>query len=265
MQERTGPTTFADVNLVLEHFRVRIERLLDNHVLGMYVVGSLALGDFDPVTSDIDVIIVTDTDLENRLVDGLQALHHQFAESFSPWATKIEAVYVPQAALRTHTPTARTYPQLEKGTPLGHMVLEPGWVFQCWTLRERGIVVVGPHPCELVAPIEPQDMAAAVVAITGEWLTLAHHDPTWLVWMQDDHAFVIQTLCRLLYSLTTGEVASKPRATAWAEQALAPRWSNLIQRSRAIREHAGQRPPSEVADTIAFIAYTVAQGQRGMR
>jgi hypothetical protein len=166
------------------------------------------LGDFDPATSDIDWIVVTDTDLEERLVHDLQMLHTQFAESPSPWATKIEAVYVPYAALCAHPPTPRTYPQLEKGTPLGHMVLEPGWVFQCWTLRERGIVVAGPHPHLLAAPIKAQDIAAAVVAIAGEWLTLARHDPSWLVWMQEYHTFVLQTLCRLLYSLAIGEVAS---------------------------------------------------------
>ena len=265
MHEQRGATPFADVNLVLEHFRAKLPPLLGEHFLGMYAVGSLALGDFDPATSDIDWIVVTDTDLEERLVHDLQTLHTQFAESPSPWATKIEAVYVPYAALCAHPPTPRTYPQLEKGTPLGHMVLEPGWVFQCWTLRERGIVVAGPHPHLLAAPIKAQDMAAAVVAIAGEWLTLARHDPSWLVWMQEYHPFVIQTLCRLLYSLALGEVASKPRATAWAEQVLAPRWKELIQRSRTIWQHAGQLLHNEVADTIAFIEYTVTQGQRGMR
>jgi hypothetical protein len=265
MHERVNPTPFADVNVVLEHFRARIQALLERRFLGMYVIGSLALGDFDPSSSDIDFIVLTDTNLPEALVRGLQDIHEQFAGSSSSWATKIEAVYVPQAALGPHALPTAEYPQIEKGTILLQAALEPGWVFQCWTLREHGIVVAGPNPRMLVAPVEPQAMRAAVVAIAGEWLDAAYHDPSWLVWLRQrqHHTFVIQTLCRMLYSLATGEVTSKLRAMQWAQHAPGTQWATLIERSLATQDEAGQLTQSEVKDTIALIRYTVTQGQRG--
>lgn len=262
MHERVDPTPFADVNAALKNFQEHIQGLLRRHLLGMYGIGSLALGDFNPSSSDIDFVVVTDTDLEDGLVHGLQVMHEQFAVSSSPWATKIEAVYVPQSALHTHPLPTGVYPQIEKGMSLVQAPLEPGWVFQCWTLRERGVVVAGPDPRTLVPPIELQDMNAAVVAIASEWLDAAHRDPTWLVWLRQrsHHVFVIQTLCRMLYSLATREVTSKLQAIQWAQHTLDMPWSILIERSHAMRHETEHLKPSEVEDTIAFIAYTVKQG-----
>jgi hypothetical protein len=47
MTERLRPTPFADVKAVLHHFLVNSQALLGRHFLGMYALGSLALGDFD--------------------------------------------------------------------------------------------------------------------------------------------------------------------------------------------------------------------------
>ncbi|HYN89012.1 MAG TPA: aminoglycoside adenylyltransferase domain-containing protein, partial [Ardenticatenaceae bacterium] len=258
------PTPFAGVNVVLEAFHTHIQALLQGHFLGMYLVGSLALGDFDPSSSDIDFVVVTNTDLAGGLVRGLAEIHAQFAASPSPWATRIEAVYIPRAALRTHATATRQYPQIEKGTTLAPAALEDGWVFQCWTLRERGLVVAGRTPGELVAPIQAREMHAAVAAIAGGWADAARHDPAWLDWLRHrpHHAFVVQTLCRMLYSLATGAVTSKPRAIEWAQQALGTPWSTFIQRSLAARHEAGPLTQSEVDDTVAFIHYTLERSQR---
>ena len=259
MSERFYPTPFADVNAVLYDFLVRIQALLGSRFRGMYVLGSLALGDFDPRSSDIDFVVVTDTELGDDLVRGLQDIHAHFAASNSPWATKVEAVYIPQDALRRPAPTSSRYPQIEKGSTLVRDALESGWVFQCYTLRERGVVVSGPDPRTLVDPIDPLDMQLAVAAISGLWLDQARDDPTWLAWLRhrDNQAFVILTLCRMLYSLDTGSVASKPVAAQWAQKELGQPWATLIARSLAGQHETGEISQSDVDDTVAFIQYTV--------
>ena len=104
MYKQVHPTPFADVNQDLNYFLDHTQSVLQHHFLGMYVVGSLALGDFHPSTSDIDFVVVTDTSLENRLIRALQEIHEQFAASHSPWATRIEAVYAPKTVLNSHPP-----------------------------------------------------------------------------------------------------------------------------------------------------------------
>lgn len=256
-----APTPFADVNAVLDDFHARIQALLGSHLQGMYLVGSLALGDFDPHSSDIDFVVVTDTDIGDACFDGLQDIHAQFAANNSPWAGRIEAIYIPSLALRHVVPTTDHYPQIEKGTSLFKAPLESGWIFQCITIRDHGVVVAGPEPHTLVDPIHAQDMHSAAAEITSLWLQQSQNDPTWITWFRqrDAHTFVILTLCRLLYSLATESVTSKPRAAEWAQKELGGSWAKLIKHALARQHEAGEITPSEEEESLAFIHFTLEQ------
>src|SRR5690242_11526777 len=100
MIETIHPTAYADVNAVVREFLTNLQAILGSHFRGMYLSGSLALGDFDPRSSDIDFVVVTDLELADDLVEALREMHAQFDASGSPWAAKVDAVYIPQEALR---------------------------------------------------------------------------------------------------------------------------------------------------------------------
>lgn len=153
MHESLQPTPYADVNAVLHDFKVRIQAIVGSHFRGMYLYGSLALGDFDPHGSDIDFIVVTDAALSDDLFVALQDIHARFDESLSPWAAKVEAAYIPRDTLRHSAPTPARYPQVEKGRTLVVDQLESGWIFQCYSLREHGVIVAGPDPRTLIDPL----------------------------------------------------------------------------------------------------------------
>lgn len=229
----------------------------------MYVVGSLALGDFDPERSDIDFIVVTDSAIDDDLYRGLEQIHAHFAASHSPWAARIEAVYVPQDTLYSGVQTTEPYPQIEQGTALFKAVLEHGWVFQRYSLRDHGLVVSGPDPRTLIGPIDPEDMRQAVAAIAGLWLTQARHDPDWLAWLRQrkHQVFVILTLCRMLYSLIRGGVVSKPVGAQWAQIELGQPWRTLIASSLAQRHENAEISQSEVDGTVAFVQYVVERSR----
>ncbi len=56
-----GPTPYPDVNAVLRLLLEGAQPILGDHFIGLYLYGSLASGDFNPQTSDIDFVVVTDT------------------------------------------------------------------------------------------------------------------------------------------------------------------------------------------------------------
>jgi hypothetical protein len=67
----------------------------------------------------------------------------------------------------------------------------------------------------------------------------------------------------VLYSLQTGEVASKANAAAWAQRTLDARWAGLIARAQAtwraetaVRQ--GASDPAEVAASLDFLRYGLA-------
>ncbi len=264
LDEPLRPTPYADVNLALRDVLASVGAILGDHLVGMYLYGSLALGDFDPRGSDIDAIVVTDAELSDSVFAALRDMHARFDASGSPWARKIEAAYIPRDALRPDDPTAARYPQIEKGGALVLDYLESGWVVQCYILREHGVVVAGPSPHALVAPIDPRDMRRAAAVHADVWAEQARHDPDWLAWVRrrDNQAFVVLTLCRMLYTLDTGTVASKPVATRWAGTALANRWAALIERALSGQHEGGDAPDADVRDAIALVDYTVERSRQ---
>jgi hypothetical protein len=261
--ELNSPTPHPGVNAVLRDFATHIQSILGSHFLGLYLCGSLALGDFDPSTSDIDFIVVTDVDISDNFFIPLQEMHAQFDRSHSPWARKVEAAYIPGDALNHSAPTAATYLQVEKGTSLFRAPLEIGWAFQRHTLREHAIAVTGPELRSLIYPVRLADMQHAASVILRDWLEQSRHDASWRRWAQirSNQAFVILTLCRLLYSLETGSVASKLVAARYAQKNFEARWNILIEQALA-GQHSNQETPEEdFRAMLALLSYTLERSQ----
>jgi hypothetical protein len=169
-QHHSGPTAYPDVNAVLAEFRASIQAILGSRFVGMYLYGSLALGGFDPHGSDIDFLVATAGELPGDLFDALSEMHRGFDAGGSPWAGRVEAAYIPAHVLRDGHSGKTRYPQIEKGEKLALAPLEVGWPFQFHSLREHRLVIAGPDPRQLIAPVERAAMHEAAAAIVGDWL-----------------------------------------------------------------------------------------------
>jgi hypothetical protein len=226
---RPHPTPYPDVNVVLGHFRASIENILAPHFLGMYLSGSLALGDFAPHRSDIDFVVMTDAELPADLFSSLRAMHARFNAGDSPWATEVEAVYIAREALRRHDPRHAVWPHIQRGNSnvLERDLLDSGWVIQRHILREHGVVVAGPALREVIDPVQPREMRQAVVALLDEWWGPMRNDPAPLR-HRGYQAYAVLTMCRMLYTFEFGAVVSKPVAARWAREELDDRWPGLI-------------------------------------
>jgi hypothetical protein len=251
------PTGYPEINSLLSRYRMEIQAILGHRMVGMYLLGSLAIGDFHLETSDIDFVVVTDADMEPSQFESLKRMHAEFAAEDSPWAQKVEAVYCPVAGLSGGC--IGECPQMECGTELFLAPLEDGWVFQRLTLREFGVTIIGPDPRTLIGAIAPAELRQATRAIAGEWLELARTDPSWLEWLAERRwqVFVIQTLCRMLYSLRLGSVTSKPAAASWGMQELGEPWTSLIRRTLAASDQREIVAQSDIAETVEFIMHVM--------
>lgn len=259
------PTPYADVKAALEMLLAGVGDALGRGLVGAYLSGSLALGDFDPRTSDVDLVVVTAGLPDDERFAALAALHEGFRASGSPWAAMVEAVYVPAEALREAASGCGRYPVLERERPLAWEPLEDAWAIQLHTLRRHGVALCGPAAADLVGPVARADLDRASLGVAHMWQRDAREDPTWLDWVAGsrEHAFVVLTLCRLLYTLECGDVASKSAAARWAKEALDARWRPLIDSALAQTSAPADRvSPAAVAEAVAFVQYTVERGER---
>lgn len=257
MTDLPQPTPYSDVNLALQGFASFLRAILGDKIVGMYLTGSLALGDFDHDSSDIDFIVLTKAPISDEELDEIRKLHTLFDNIGSAWTGRVEANYITPAALVSRPISAESYPQVEKETPLFVAPLESGWIFHLYTLREHELAVFGPSIRDMIDPIDPDDMRRAAAPVAETWLDQSQNDPTWMPWVSERkyQAFVVLTLCRLLYTLETGGVASKPGAARWVSASLDPRRTELVERALLDQHAEGQASPGAVAATMEMLRY----------
>lgn len=257
-------TPYRDVNAIVRDLLAGIAAVLGDQVVGIYLDGSLANGDFDSI-SDIDFIAVTRDEVSPEQFVALQRMHDDLSKSDSPWALELEGSYISQRALWRHDPANAFHPNLERGAGerLKMVHHNAGWVVHRYIMRERGIVVSGPPPHTLIDVISPDDLRDAARSVVPEWAAgLLEHDH----WVDADgyHSYIVLTLCRILYTIETGAVASKRASVAWAQKTLANDWQALIEKAWFVRQSWFERQPDTKSllaehadDTRAFIRYVL--------
>ena len=95
------PTPWPEVNRTVPRLRAGASEALGDRLVGLYLHGSLALGDFYPPASDIDFHAATAGALDAPTVQRLAAMHAAF-KAEGGWPARLEGVYFPLAALRRH-------------------------------------------------------------------------------------------------------------------------------------------------------------------
>jgi hypothetical protein len=262
-----SPTPYPDVNTLLAELLDGARAILGDDLVGLYLDGSLALGDFDPATSDIDFIaaVARPLSLETELlgrssVSKLAAMHRRIRDSGRPFATELEGSYIHLSALRRHDPADAIFPNLERGPDEALKFKEhhSDWVIHRYTVREHGIALFGPPPATLINPVSPDDVRAATAGVLRSWwatpeaaVAIARAHPGYL-------AYVVQTMCRALYALEYGAVVSKPAACRWALATGDACWHSLIEAS--LREELNEAMRDEL---IAFVRYVVGMADTG--
>ncbi len=253
----TSPTPYAAAHAVLHLLLTGVQAILGDNLVALYVHGSLTGGDFDPERSDVDVAVVIAHELPDELVPALAAMHARIAASGLPWATKLDGAYIPQHALRSAGSVDARFLCFGKDGSLTGEQFGSDWLVQRHSIREKGVAVAGPAPQTLIAPLPPDDLRRAALGVLHDWWSPPAFTPDHLSGSQD-RAFWIITICRVLYTLHYGALASKPVAARWAQEALGEPWAPLIAQALTWRRGAEF---DRLEETLAFIRYALARSQ----
>lgn len=262
-----NPTPYPEVNTTLHTLQAEVQTILGDRLVGIYLYGSLASGDFDPQRSDIDFLVITTGELPQEIIAALEAMHMRLVASNLKWAKKLEGAYLPQNTLRRYDPDAAPCPGVNE---CRFLIASPGsdWIIQRHILRQHGVVVTGPaRLSEWIDPVQPDDLRYAVRSVLDEWWTpmLAEtNEPTAPSFLQrsEYQAYAVLTMCRALHTFEHGCIASKPAAARWAMKTLEERWARLIAWALDWQPDSPaniQEANHHLTDTLDFIRYTLAQ------
>jgi Domain of unknown function (DUF4111) len=263
MTPTLSPTPYPEVNALLHVLLQRLQTILGDRLVGMYLDGSLTGDAFDQA-SDIDFIVVTTDEVAEDLFSALQTMHDQIAAIDSPWAIQLEGSYISQHALRRYDPAHATHPNIErgKGERLKMVHHDAAWVIHRYIVRERGIRLAGPPPHTLIDPVSPADLRYAMLSMLPEWAARILHEPEQLKY-RGYQSYVVLSLCRVLATLHSGTVVSKLAAARWAQDTLGERWVPLIERALVGRHDPNVvATPEDVSGTLALTRFTLERSQQ---
>src|SRR5260370_15552532 len=220
------PTPYADLNVVLCDLITRVRNVLGDNFVGAYLQGSFAVGDFDTY-SDVDFLILVNQDISDDQLPPLRALHADIFKLDCAWAQHLEGSYIPKAALERLPPPPRKFLYLDHGsTELVRSAHDDSLVVY-WSLRERGITLIGPEPRSLVALVPADALRQEVFDTMHTWREQLLRNPDEME-NRFYQPFAVLSYCRMLHTLESGTVESKRAGAMWAKHALDSRWHQLI-------------------------------------
>jgi predicted nucleotidyltransferase len=250
------PTVFPELNELLADLVARVESILGTNFVGAYLTGSFALGAGD-LHSDCDFLVVTNETVTPEQEGALRELHDEIPTRPGHWPHDLEGSYAPRADLATLAALDKPWLYINHGWR------EMEWSPHCntedvrWTLRERGVSLAGPDPRQFVAEV-PTDvlrrrMRPLIASFLPDLFTWTNFEIAWA------QRYAVTTLCRMLYTLDTGAVASKRASLEWAKHTLDPQWRDLIEQAlddRALGWDPHDPPRrGSVEATVAFADY----------
>ena len=257
-------TTYPELDAVLRELVEGAQGILGEDFVGAYLQGSFALGDADE-ESDVDFLVVTHGEVTDARAAELQAMHRRIYALETPWAQHLEGSYPPREALRRVDPARSEWLYLDNGAT--ELVRDDhcNTAVVRWILREHGVVLAGPPVETLVDPVSADELRREMLTAAREWAEWArepHPRSGAGAMSRRQQSLLVLSFCRILHTVASGRVTSKPEAAKWALGALDPEWASLIRRALDARPdqwgQVHQRADERAVErTLAFVDYAV--------
>jgi hypothetical protein len=262
---RSQPTPYPDLNAVLRELTESVQANLGSHLVGIYLQGSFAVGDFD-AHSDVDYIIVVQNELSEEQVAILQTMHARIYDLDCAWAQHLEGSYFPIQTLWLPPQPGETVWYQDNGARQLIRSVHCNTLVMRWQLRQHGIPLVGPEPVTLLPPIPDAALRREILAVIHDWGGEILGNPEHFN-NRFYQGFIVLSFCRMLHSLHTGTIESKRRSAEWAKATLDHAWRDLIDRTWATRPvpEVSVRTRADPADfqrTLTFVRYVTGLAEQ---
>lgn len=259
------PTPYTELNHVLHRLVEGIQEILGKNFIGAYLQGSFAVGDFD-VHSDVDFIVVTETEPSDDQIPALQVMHERIYNLDSSWAQHLEGSYFPREILRHHSHRSEKLWYLDNGSRSLIKSDHCNTIVVRWAVREMGITLAGPSPDTLIEPMSVEMLRAEIMEAISVWGQEIIDNPDRFN-NRFYQTYIVLNFSRMLHNLHTGSPSSKRAGAEWAKIKLDSSWHRLIDRTWSGRpkpEISVRQPadPKDFERTLEFVRYIIKQSKQ---
>lgn len=226
----------SDINSLLENISKELQNCLNDNLVGIYIFGSLAWGDFNYKSSDIDIVVVTNSDITSQNFVALDLIHKKLIETYPYWDDRIEIAYVSLSSLRNLKKSMCNIALISPGEPFNIKVAGTDWMINFYLLQNNNITVFGPEPKMILPLITKDEFMFNVKQQALEW-------KDWIVNTKDSigyQYYAVLTLCRAYYVICNGEQVSKKTAGNYAKLKF-DKWKSLIEEALSYYQSSSEK------------------------
>lgn len=260
---------YPELREVLNIFVDEIATELGENLVGIYLIGSIASGDFD-ADSDVDFLVVTNTELTEANMKPLQEIQIKIHDMDCYPAKHLEGSYISIADLNDSSIVGqKKLFYFDNGSTAYEQSTHDNQWHVRWILRERGITLIGHKPEAILQAIPLNELRNEIKMAMLQVKRFFEDEidrPLRFFNSRFGQSFVVLTYCRMLHTLHKGTVQSKKAGMQWAKQFVDPKWVELINQAWHERQGVrfgikiGQRAElPRLHETLEFINYAIAQ------
>lgn len=242
MSETFG--TPADVEVVLARLLEGVSGGLGDDLVGLYLFGSVATGDYEPGISDVDTVAVLRSDPTAAQLAALGRVHGGIVDQMPEWEERVEVVYLSTRALRDFRTHRSAAARISPGESFHVIELDRGWLVDWYQLQEVGIALTGPPATAVVPAIARSEYVEAVRDLMLEWPNQVGELDN-----RGSQEYAILTMCRGLHTVRTGEHVSKREGARRVSLEL-PQHAELVRRALVWRTSGRAERGQDGADTL---------------
>ena len=242
------PDDLADL---LRIVAAELPGILPGNLVGVYVWGSLTYDAFDETCSDVDLVAVTERDIDPREFSELEAWFAGKAKQ-NRWVRRIDMRFVIDKEFLDKTSLCcGFYHYLGKLTRHG----SDGNPFIWLNVAKSGITLWG-KDAKLIGPeVSDQCLSDALLLELNylkEELASNAGDRSDKAFIHN--AYAVLTACRIYYTARHQTLASKDEAKRWAMETVPPQWRRVIQSASDNRlKNGGTTTPQLEQDAMRFV------------
>ena len=267
-------TPYKELDIVLEGYAQKLSHALKDNLIGVYLQGSLAIGDFD-MTSDVDFLVVITNELTRKEVDEIQKIHDEVYKQDNRWVKRLEYSFFPRQKINSvsspfengseNSTEERKLWYFDNGSKRIEKSDHDNTLVVRWTLREKGITLIGPDPKEFVKLINPNDLRKEIRETMLGWGKQLTKDASPFK-NRFYQSFIVLNFSRMLHDLYIGKVSSKLEAMKWARSELDAEWAELIDfcwEERRDTSISVSQPANDrvFRKSMEFVAYTLDKAE----
>ncbi|OAB40922.1 hypothetical protein PMSD_00825 [Paenibacillus macquariensis subsp. defensor] len=241
---------------------------LRGNLLGIYLHGSLAMGCFNPLKSDIDFLIVVKEKLtpvnNSRIAKIALSLHDEMSNERGIEFTIILETYLKPFVYPTPFEFHYSDYHREKYRTNENYLCggfeDEDLASQVVVAYERGITLYGKPLSELYEPIDSQYYLASILHdVEGCAEEIIDNPPAYLTPM-----YLTLNLCRVLYFIKEGKISSKREGGEWGVKYLPQKFQQLVK--QCLNEYTEETDNGEtdnrnvdLQNFLAFVEYMIQE------